>query len=119
MMRDGFFACESSLADSGETHAENGVVTKPRTRHMYLRRYHRRDNECVRGYAGVAALASATKSAAAAIRRTFQHMITRRDFALGATASTALSYSGTLDANDEVRMGYVGLGNPGRRRKKT
>jgi predicted dehydrogenase len=40
-------------------------------------------------------------------------MITRRDFARGATATTVLSYSRILGANDRVRMGYIGLGNRG------
>jgi predicted dehydrogenase len=40
-------------------------------------------------------------------------MITRRDFARGATFSTALSYSRILGANDRIHMGYIGLGNRG------
>ena len=38
--------------------------------------------------------------------------LSRRSFSAVA-ASTALSYSRILGANDRVRMGYVGLGNRG------
>lgn len=38
---------------------------------------------------------------------------TRRDFSKAAIATTALSYSNILGANDRVRVGYIGLGNRG------
>ncbi len=41
------------------------------------------------------------------------HFISRRDFARGATLTTALGYSRILGANDRVRVGYIGLGNRG------
>ena len=39
--------------------------------------------------------------------------LTRRDFARGLGAATALSYSRILGANDRLRLGYIGLGNRG------
>ena len=39
--------------------------------------------------------------------------VSRRRFVANAAASTALSYSRILGANDRVRVGYIGLGNRG------
>jgi predicted dehydrogenase len=39
--------------------------------------------------------------------------VSRRDFASGGIAVTALSYSRILGANDRVRIGYIGVGNRG------